>query len=462
MKKSGYEYALDLIAGGCGRVHLMGVGGVGVAGLTAHLHWLGFEVSGCDLLEGELTDWLCRIGVEIQTGHAPAHITEGCCALIHSSAVPQDNAELMFARNAGIPIMRRGEVLSALVNSRNSIAVAGTHGKTTTVAMLAQTLRRGGVDAAFFVGAAVDCLGGVAGKGAGVFAVEADESDGTLVNYRPDCAVLTNAEVDHLENFGNEEALWSCFRRFAGQASRRVVCNYDDARGKEICSSIDGVLSYGFADASMVRGFDFVQEGNSCAFGLEYEGCFPGRISLPVSGLHNASNALAVCAVCLDMGFDFEALRIGLALYEPPRRRFEKVCDYRGAEVYLDYSHHPSEIKALLQSLENFARNRLVVVFQPHRFSRTLQLGADFPFAFEGVDELIIAPVYAASEQSIAGGTAADLYKHFLDYGNLSVRLAGSLRVAWEDVREKVGSHDILLFVGAGDIDTMAKWAREE
>ena len=200
MKKSGYEYAQDLIASGCGRVHLMGVGGVGVAGLAAHLHWMGFEVSGCDLVAGELTDWLECMGVAVQIGHGSAHLPKECCALIRSTAIPLNHPEVVYAKNAGIPVMRRGEVLSVLVNLRESIAVGGTHGKTTTVAMLAQVLRASGVDVAFFIGASVDCLDGVAGEGEGVFVVEADESDGTLVNYHPNYAVLTNAEVDHLEN----------------------------------------------------------------------------------------------------------------------------------------------------------------------------------------------------------------------------------------------------------------------
>lgn len=449
-----------LIAKKCGRVHLMGVAGVGMAGLAAHLHWIGFEVSGCDLKENRLTAWLQTLGIEFAKGHDPRHLPQNLAALIRSTAVPCGHAEVRAARAVGAPILRRGEVLAAIVNTRRSLAICGTHGKTSTAAMLIQVLIGAGVDVGFFVGAEVDRLGGVAGRGDEIFVAEADESDGTLRGYRPDYTILTNADVDHLEHYAGEDDLWDCFGAVVANTGRKLIYNADDPRAARIAAQHCDSVGYGFGEAAAVRACDYMQGANGCSFNLFLDGRSLGGVTLPLPGLHNASNALAACAFALELGVNSDLLVRELKLYKPPRRRFERVCRLHGAEVYMDYSHHPTEIRALLQSLEDMDGRRLLAIFQPHRYTRTLALGPDFPAAFAGVDQVILAPVFPASEDPVPGGSAANLYRHFKNLSNIPTSLEESLHAAWDAAQTLLRPGDMLLLIGAGDIEDVAHWAR--
>lgn len=454
------DIAGDLIAAGTGSVHLMGVAGVGMAGLAAQLHWLGFDVSGCDLKESPFSEWARRQGVKLFAGHAREHIADGLAAVVRSTAVPGDQPELLAAKRLKVPVLRRGNVLAAIVNSRSSVAVAGTHGKTTTVAMLTQVLRSAGVDAAFFVGAMVDSLHGVSGFGRDIFVAEADESDGTLARYRPQHAILTNADIDHLEHYQSEDSLWSCFRQFVSQTGDSVVYNYDDPRARAIGRSADNSLGYGFEDGAEVRGVDYRQSARSCGFNLLLPDGAERRIELPVAGVFNASNALAVCAFCTGIGLDAGTIVRGLAHYRPPRRRFEHVALVDGVEIYMDYSHHPTEIRALLQSVQKMEFGRLIAVFQPHRYTRTRALAEQFPAAFHGVDRLVLAPVFAASEEPLAGGSSGDLLRSFDQDSEVDAVLAEDLADAWRQARACSQPGDLMLLIGAGDIEQVADWIR--
>ncbi len=461
--KTAFSIAEELIGGPKSTVHLMGVAGVGMAGLAAHLHWLGFGVSGCDLKSNYLTEWLNGIGIATQLGHSPRHISAQTTCLIRSTAVPDDHPEVLEARSMGAEVLRRGEVLAALVGSRPAVAVAGSHGKTSTSAMLAQALRSAGVDAGFFVGAFVDALGGVAGPGSDVFVAEADESDGTLAGYRPEYSIITNAEIDHLEHHGGPQQLWDCFGRVVSQTKSFVVANCDDERVGDIVSSrAKRVISYGFADRSDVRGSDFEQNRNGSVFNVVCPDRASVRLSLPVCGLHNAYNALAVCAFGINFGLDLEIIAAGLRNHGSARRRFEHVCQLHGADIYLDYAHHPTEIRALLQSIRAFGERRVIAAFQPHRYTRTLSLGSDFPASFEGVDQLVIAPIFAASEAPLPGGTAEDLHHHFGRAGFGEVELADDLESVWATLKKWMREGDIVLIVGAGDVEIIAQWSRSE
>jgi UDP-N-acetylmuramate--alanine ligase len=453
------ETAEKLISNGGGRLHLMGLAGVGMAGLAAHLHWLGFEVSGCDLKENRLSAWLRGLGVAVARGHDPRHLPDDLSALIRSTAVPDKHPELAAARADGIPILRRGEVLAAIVNSRRAVTVCGTHGKTSTTAMLAQALRGAGIDAAFFVGAEVDRLGGVAGRGEDILLAEADESDGTLRAYRPDYCILTNADIDHLEHYAGEDDLWDCFATVVKNTTRSLIFNADDPRARRIAASHPNALSYGFGAGAGLQAANYRQDAKSCRFDLLRADSPQLAISLPLPGLHNASNALAVCALAQELGVDMDCIARELGRYSPPRRRFERVCSLNGAEIYMDYSHHPAEIRALLQSVADMGKRRLLAIFQPHRYTRTLALGRDFPAACAGIDQLIIAPVFAASESPIAGGTSADLLQHFKASASMPVTLAEDLEDAWQQARSLLRAGDMLLLIGAGDIELIADWA---
>lgn len=444
-------------------VHCMGIGGIGMAGLAVLLQQRGIPVSGCDVAPGRVTDWLRARGVVVHAGHDPAHLGPDVRGLIRSAAVPEGHPEAAAAAARGLPVYARGLVLPALLRGVPSVAVAGTHGKTTTTAMLARIFQHAGWDPGYAVGGEFGAAGNMAAGGGGrILVVEADESDGTLAAYRPEVAVVTNVEDDHLEHFGDRSALRACFAAFAGQARRTLVCGADDPAAAALGAGRPDAMSFGLASGARVRGEDLVEKPLAARLAVRRDGRRLGVLELPVPGRHNALNALAACAAAFACGVDFDACRAALAVFQPARRRFEVV--YRGPAgmVISDYAHHPTEIRTVVRSARPLGARRLLAVFQPHRYSRTAALGPEFPPAFEGIDELWLAPVYAASETPVPGGTSADLCRHFNARGGLQPRLCASLDEAWEQVRAARRPGDALLVIGAGDVDRLAWRARDE
>ncbi len=477
-----FALACALLARGPAAVHFAGVGGVGMAGLACLLAARGFTVSGCDAAPSRITDWLAGQGVAVQLGHSAAHITPDLAWLVRTPAVAADASEVLAAQARGLPVLARGVVLPALLQTFPfSIAVAGTHGKTTTTAMIAQLLLAHGCAPAFAIGGEVAALGGVAAAGAGrQIVVEADESDGTLALYAPDIAVVTNIEFDHMEHFRGEPELVGCFQRFIRQARRVIYCA-DDPRAASLCG---GGISYGISSAAEVRAENIELSARASAFDLVCRGAKITRIHLPAPGRHNILNALAACAAvseAIGAGAMMECSSrpesaqdgqpgpgvgtTGAAVFQvldrfcPARRRFEVVSEAGGVLVISDYAHHPTEVRALVAAARGLGR-RLVAVFQPHRYTRTLALGADFPGAFEGVDEVVLVPVYAASEAPLAGGTSHDLAGHFAQNGGPRLREVESLDAAWFYLRENLRGGDALLVVGAGDVEGIARKAK--
>ncbi|OGV42984.1 MAG: UDP-N-acetylmuramate--L-alanine ligase [Lentisphaerae bacterium GWF2_57_35] len=432
-----------------------------MAGLAYHLYKRGFEVSGCDVSFGRTTEWLAARGIPVEQGHHPAHVERDIDWLIRSAAVPENSAELTAARARGLPIFNRGWVLPLLLEGAYSIAVSGTHGKTTTTAMIAQVFMTAGRDPSYCVGGEWNEGRDMAGVGAGnVMIVEADESDGTVELYAPDVAVITNIEYDHMENFRSEEALVKCFRTFAGKAQRTLVYGEDDSRARQVCGTLEKGLSFGLLASARVRGLEVVPGSGAISFDVTHDGVRLGRVALQVPGIHNVQNALAACAVALASGISFEDIRRGLNAFQAVRRRFERVLDNEDWLVISDYSHHPTEIRALVQAARGIGRKRIVAVFQPHRFTRTKALGADFPPSFEGIDALVLAPVYAASEASLPGGASSDLLALFDRFSTIPVLLADSLPDAWAKLRPLLRKGDLLLVIGAGDVEKVAGWAK--
>ncbi|TAN36129.1 MAG: UDP-N-acetylmuramate--L-alanine ligase [Verrucomicrobia bacterium] len=444
-------------------VHFIGIGGIGMAGLARLLAARGFIVSGCDVAPTRITDWLLSHSITVHFGQDTEHVTADIAWLVRTPAVAADTAEVQAATSRGLPVLARGVVLAALLREFPlSIAVAGTHGKTTTTAMIAQLLKATGHDPAFAIGGVVEALGGVAGVGQGTtVVVEADESDGTLALYAPDIAVITNIEFDHMEHFYGEGELFDCFRRFARQARRLIFCA-DDPRAAALGNT---GLSFGFSSAAELRAEHIELAALASSFDVLWRGEKLGRVRLPVPGRHNILNALAACAVGLELfprlGKPVTALFQGLESFSPARRRFEIVSDAADILVISDYAHHPTEICALVAAARGLGRRRVVAVFQPHRYTRTRALGADFPGAFVGVDEVVLTPVYAASEPPLAGGTSADLARHFEQSGGLRPREVASLEAAWNYLRGFLQPGDALLVVGAGDVEKIAFWAKE-
>jgi UDP-N-acetylmuramate--alanine ligase len=465
------EKAIEaMLAGPAGHVHLMGVCGVGVAGVARLMAARGWRVSGCDAAVGPVAGWLEQAGVRVHGAHAAGHVDEllsqavgGPALLVRTAAVPDDHAEVTRARLRGVPVVRRGELLAAWVSLTPSVAVCGTHGKTTTACFTARLLQELGAAPAWCIGGSTATLGGVAGVGAGgPLVVEADESDGTLARYRPSVTVVTNIDLDHMEHFAGESELVACFDA-AVQATRvGVAWGADDARARAVAAGRPG-CGFGFVAGSDLRATDVSAGADRVAFTVWWHGAALGRVELPVPGRHNVLNALGAMSAAILLGHDPAACLACLPrAAELPGRRFEQVAAGNGIRVISDYSHHPAEIAALMATARLQGAGRILAVFQPHRYTRTQALAADFPAAFDGVDELVLVPVYAASEEPLDGGRITDLYARFRALRPAQdVRLAPSLHEAWSHLRRVWRPGDLLLVVGAGDVVSIAGWARE-
>lgn len=448
-----------LLARRAGRVHMLGIGGVGMAGIAFHLSRLGFEVSGCDASRGRTADWLERAGIRVAAGHDAAHLA-GADWVIYTPAVDPHGAEMRAA--ARLPAFRRGHVLPVLLESWRSVVVAGSHGKTTTSSFIAQMLAAAGQPPSFCIGGEVEPLGGVAGAGStDVFVAEGDESDGTLARYAAAIAVVTNIEFDHMEHFANAEAFESCFARFIGRARRVLYCA-DDPRAARLAGAAAHAVGYGLAERASLRATACEAGRDRIAYTLQRDGRELGRIALPVPGPHNILNSLAAAGAGFELGLSFAQIRDALAGVALPRRRFDRIVVREDVMVVSDYAHHPSEVRALLRAAAAQGRRRLLGVFQPHRYTRTLALGADFGSAFDGLDELVLLPVYAASEQPLEGGTSFDLYGHLRRAAPMPVTLAGSMEEAWAYLRRRLAPGDLVLIIGAGDVERIAGWARRD
>ncbi len=409
-----------------GHVHLLGIGGIGMAGIAWLLKERGFRVSGCDLQQNRQTDWLARSGIEILSGHAESHITDSVDWVVRSTAVPDSHPEIRAALAKGLPVSRRGEVLPALMRDRTCIAVSGTHGKTTTTAMIAQVL-----DCGFFVGGEIAGFEGAVARDGEIMVVEADESDGTVAGYSPDYAIITNIEYDHMEHHDSEAAFIGCFEKLIQQTKKTVYYCSADPIARRICSENPTCESYD------------VIEG----------------LKLPIPGKHNLWNASAAAAVSRHWKTDAEIFR-ALENIRPVARRFETVFHRRGIRIVSDYAHHPTEIAALIQTAQELKPGRLLGLFQPHRYTRTRALGEDFPPSFQGLEKLWLVPVYAASEQPLEGGTSKDLARRFSNDWKNRLHEFQSLEAAWADIQHELREGDLLLIIGAGDIEQVAEWAK--
>ena len=445
------------------RVHLVGIGGVGMAGLAYLLKEQGYEVSGCDRARNLYTEWLQAQRVSVSYGHGALHAKGTLYAFVRSAAVAEDLEELELARKRGIPVFVRGQVLASILSThQTSIAVGGTHGKTTTSALLVQLLRSCGRDVSFCVGGVAPGLGSIAGTGDGsLLVVEADESDGTLVGYHPSVAVVTNIDFDHAEHFYGSEAYDKCFQQFVEQAKELVVYPAD----QECCFSCARVprrLSFGLNPNADVRGQILEVGARSSRMLLNYGGKILGELTVPLPGQHNVQNALAVCAVALHLGIPFSEMEKNFGTLSGVDRRFEVCYEADELVVVTDYAHHPSEIKALISTAKQWKRRRILAVFQPHRYSRTLALGSQFPPAFRGVNELIVLPVYAASEKPIEGGRSKDLLRLFRAFGGYEVAWTSSFAQARSYLSEHLQHGDLLLLVGAGDIEHLWDGVRQD
>ncbi len=423
---------------------MLGIGGIGMAGLAFLLKERGHTVSGSDLQENRQTEWLREKGIAIQN-EVPADAEW----IIRSRAVPNSHPDVVAAT---VSVSWRGDVLPELLRDRFTIAVSGTHGKTTTAAMIAQIL-----DCGYCIGGEVQGFDGVARDGK-IMVVEADESDGTVANYHPNIAVITNIEYDHMEHHDSAEAFEDCFKKFIANTKEKIIYCADDPTATRLCKNNTKAIPYGENVSLRVNVTTSNQEKCSTAY-PKGSGFSNIKVSLP--GAHNRLNAMAAIEASNPWKSEAEIFQC-LEKLKPIKRRFEIVFDGEYT-VVSDYAHHPTEIRALIDTaIETLKPKRLLGVFQPHRYTRTLALGAEFPPAFQGLEKLWLLPVYAASEEPLEGGTTDDLMGHFSKDWNNRIKSFQTLEKAWQNISDELKEGDVLLIIGAGDIEKMGEWIKEK
>jgi UDP-N-acetylmuramate--alanine ligase len=448
------------------RIHFVGVGGVGMGGIAEVLHTLGYEVSGSDLRESAMTARLAELGVRIGIGHDAAH-AQDADVLVTSTAIDEANPEVHWARENDIPLVQRAEMLAELMRFRHGIAVAGTHGKTTTTSLIASVLGEGGLDPTFVIGGRLIGAGTNARLGEGEYLVaEADESDASFLHLKPLLAVITNVDMDHMDTYdGDPDRLDQTFIEFVQHLpfyGLVVLCSDDEGVRRVRARIGRPVLSYGFEDGADVQAVDVRQTGPRMTFTVQHAGHDTFEFELNLAGRHNVLNALAAIAVARELGVDDAAILRGLGGFEGIGRRFQIFGEVpvAGRRVLLvdDYGHHPREIEAtVLAARAAWPDRRLVVAFQLHRYSRTRDLFEDFASVLSDLETLILLDVYAAGEAPIAGADGRALARAIRNRGRVDpvfVNGPDDLPKALEGV---LHNDDVLLLLGAGSIGTVAR-----
>ena len=435
------------------RIHFVGIGGIGMSGLAEILAAEGITVSGCDIRRSATTDLVASHGIPVTIGHDPSHV-EDADLVVMTSAVKGLHPEIDAARAKGVRVMKRAELLGTLVNEKRSVGVSGTHGKTTTSAMIATVLEEAGLDPTVLVGGILRNFESNAKRGAGEYlVVEADEYDRTFHQLRPEIAVVTNIEADHLEYYGNFEAIVEAFRIFVGGVKRGGVvvgCVDDEDVARLLRHAEVRPVSYGLSEDADVRAVNIEYHERGTSFEVPGVGFF----KLFVPGEHNVRNALAAIAVGRALGIDGERIAAALAKFLGVDRRFQILGDYHGCIIVDDYAHHPTEIRATLEAARaGYAGRRIVALFQPHLFSRTIDFAREFADALRVADVPLVAPIYAAREQPVDGVSAriiADAAPgiEFIDRSNAQIV---------NELRRRLKPNDIFIVMGAGDVHEVAE-----
>jgi UDP-N-acetylmuramate--alanine ligase len=437
-------------------IHFVGIGGIGMSGIAEILADRGLVVSGCDLKASAMTDLLIGRGIPVTIGHDPAHL-HGADMVVVTSAVKGHNAEIDSALQRGIPVVKRKEILGHIVNRKRAIGVSGTHGKTTTSAMIAVILEEAGLDPTVIIGGMLRNIGSNAKSGGGDFlVVEADEYDRTFHELRPEIAVITNVEADHLEYYGSFEAIVEAFRIFATRVKPggAVIGCVDDPIVRDLLKKIPGatqkIIRYGLSDAADLRATNIVYSERGSTFEVPRVGGF--RLFVP--GEHNVRNALAAIAVARQLGITTQATAAGLARFLGVDRRFQILGEFAGAIVVDDYAHHPTEIRATLTAARRgYPKRRVVALFQPHLYSRTRDFALQFGESLLVADVALVAPIYAAREQPIEGITS----KLIADAVGGVEYLERSNDAIIEELRRRLQPNDLFIAMGAGDVHQIAE-----
>jgi UDP-N-acetylmuramate--alanine ligase len=436
------------------RIHFIGVGGSGMSGLAEVLLNMGYQVSGSDLKETEVTDRLTSLGGRVFIGHAASNV-QNAQVVVYSSAVKTDNPELAAARAAGIPVIARADMLAELMRMKYGVAVGGSHGKTTTTSMVAAVLQRGGLDPTIVVGGRVRTLGTNAKLGHGRFLVaEADESDGSFLRLAPAVSVVTNIDREHLDHYKDLDDIRQAFTYFANRVpfyGVAILC-VDDENVRSVLPRVTKRhILYGTRAEAEIRGVGLELRPQGSRFDIEAGGRRLGAIELQVPGRHNALNAIAAVAVGLEFEVAFAHIAEALAGFHGVGRRFELRGEAGGVRVFDDYGHHPTEIAATLAAARGVG-GRVLVVFQPHRYSRTDALRQEFGGCFGDADRVWVMDVYAAGEAPIAGVSGETVVCSAREHGATHVDYAPDASDAVEAVLREARPGDLLLTLGAGDV----------
>ncbi len=444
-------------------IHIVGIGGIGMSAIADLLLHRGFTVSGSDRRLSEITERLQSRGASIFQGHHPDHI-DGAHVVVHTSAVKADeNPETAEAQKRGIPVIKRAEILSELMQRKFSIGVAGTHGKTTTTTMTAQVVQAGGFDPSAIVGGRVQAFqrtNSLAGEG-DIVVVEADEFDRTFLQLPADIAIITNIEIEHVDIYADLDDLKSAFTQFAQGVPfyGSVILCLDDPHAASLLPHLDRrTITYGFDPAARLRATDLRPDGFYTHFSVLLDNQPLGEVRLKAPGRHNVQNALAAVAVGLELGMPFPEIQQGLATYDGILRRFHCQADRGDILIIDDYAHHPTEVAATLSAARSgFPDKRLIAIFQPHLYSRTREFHAHFGQALTAADLLFITDVYPSREAPLPGITGELVAHEARRLGHPDVRYVPSLHDLPSLLAELAAPGDLFVTLGAGDIDRVGR-----
>ncbi|MDP3936598.1 MAG: UDP-N-acetylmuramate--L-alanine ligase [Deltaproteobacteria bacterium] len=436
-------------------IHFVGIGGIGMSGIAELLHNLDYVVTGSDLAESETVTRLRSLGCTIEIGHRAENLADPYVVVI-SSAVHQGNPEVVEARRRGIPVIPRAEMLAELMRMKYGVAIAGTHGKTTTTSIVAQLLAAGELDPTVVIGGKVNSLGTNAKLGQGEYLVaEADESDGSFLRLSPAIAIVTNIDPEHLDYYRDLEHLQETFLTFVNKVPfyGMVVLCLDEPNVQALIPRVEKrMVTYGMSSQADFHATDLRQRGFTSEFGVRGFGKDLGRFRLHMPGRHNVSNALAAIATALELQIPVDRVREGLEAFSGIERRFQVKLETPDLLLIDDYGHHPAEIRATLAAAREGFDRRTVVVFQPHRYTRTRDLLEEFYKVFNQADVLILTEIYAAGEEKIPGISARLLYEGIRAHGHRDVRLVAEKAKIPELLESLRKPGDLVITMGAGDV----------
>ena len=447
-----------------GTIHFVGIGGIGMSGIAEVMHQLGYQVQGSDVADSYVVEKLRKEGIPVSIGHGSENLGDAA-VVVCSTAIKDSNPEIQAAAERRLPRVRRAEMLAELMRMQKTVAVAGTHGKTTTTSMVAALLDNGGLDPTVINGGIINRYGSNARLGkSDWWVIEADESDGSFLRLDGTIAVVTNIDPEHLEHYGSFDRVKDAFVEFVENVpfyGLAVLC-VDHPEVQNIIGRIRDrrIVTYGFSALADIRADNVVPVPGGSKFDVLILGKNGERrtfaVHVPIPGRHNVQNALAAIAVALELGISDEAIASGFERFEGVKRRFTKVGEAGGAIIIDDYAHHPTEIRAVLAAAREGAQGRVIAVMQPHRYTRLHSLMDEFQNAFNDADVVFVTPVYAAGEEPIEGVDATALAEGLRAHGHRMVRAVDDLDELCRGLRDLAADGDMVICMGAGDI---TKWA---